>query len=199
MSIRVYEDVGAAKLNNSQKVGRVESVGPITVVMGNLSALANCVVSFRKEKTGAPVYSDKDTAVPVEATGYTGNAVTLNFTGQSLNNTPVIPRSVVITPATSGPVLHDGGDGFMYMPDNVTKAGTINYFTGELVLNYPTGQAPDGVLNAAYAHQNEALVHGGQKNYGIASGLPDEAVAIYAACDHKDGARVKVESAATWV
>lgn len=199
MSIRIYEDIGAAKLNNSQKIGRVESVGPITVVVANLSTLANCVVSFLKEKAGTPVYSDKDTNVPVEASGYTGNGATLVFNGQSLNNVPIIPRSLVLTPVTSGPVLKDlYGDGFVYMPNGTTKAGTINYFTGSLTLNYPAGSPPDGVVNAAYRYQNSALVRGGQKNFGIVSGLPDEALAIYAACDHKDGARVKVESAATW-
>ena len=205
MSIRVSEDVGAAKLNNSLKCGRVESVGPIAVVVMNQSDVANAVVSFAHERTGVAVYSDKDTAVVAENTGYTGNAVLLNFTGQSLNTPPIVPRSVVVTPATAGLVAYDGGDGFMYVDVVVgpvttkTLAGKINYFTGALVLNYPVGHAPNGQLNADYHFQDEALIHGGQRNFGIATGLPDDALVIYAAADHKLGARIKVESAASWM
>jgi len=198
MSIRVFEDVGAAKKNSSLKIGRVESVGPVAVVAANLSAASNVVVSFARERTGTPIYSDKDTVATAEDTGYTGNLALIDFTGEALNNKPIVPRSVVVTPATAGIVLHDGGDGYMYTPLGV-QAGTIDYFTGAIDLHYPVGSAPNGKLNATYYYQDEALVAGGQRNYGIVAGLIDEPLAIYVACDNKAGARVKVESAATWI
>jgi len=208
MSIRIFEDVGAGKLNQAQKVGRVESVGPITVVVMCLSAVANVIMSFVREKSGLAVLSDRDTAVSAEDTGYLGNGTDLVFSGQVLNHLPILPRTIVLTPATSGPVLRDvQGDGYLYLPDGVTKSGQVNYFTGALELQYPsgtgpgfpTGYAPDGIISADYAYQDALLVHGGQRNYSIVSNGADDAVVIYATADDKEGARVKVESAATWM
>lgn len=199
MSIRVFEDVGAAKLNQSLKCGRVESIGPMVISVINQSDVANLVLTFMKERTSTAVYSDKDTNVSSEDTAYDGNDSTRDFTGQALNHLPILPRSVTIDDATNHKILRDTyGDGTLYLVATGQAAGTINYFTGALDLHYPAGQAPNGQINASYHYQDAALVHGGQKNFVIASGLPDDALTVYAACDNKAGARVKVESAASW-
>lgn len=198
MSIRVSEDVGAAELNSAQLIGRVESKGPAVITVKNQSDTSNVVVSFQRETAGTLVNSDKETDVASEASGYTGDGSTLTFTGQALNNVPIIPGSVTLTPATSGPVLTDDyGDGILYTAAGV-EAGSINYFTGALELSYPTGSAPDGAISAAYTYQDAVLVHGGQRNFEISSFDPDDALEVYAAADNAAGALVKVDAAATW-
>lgn len=202
MSIRVSEDVGAGKLNIALKVGRIESVGPIAAVVANLSTLGNVVVGFFKEKAGTLVKSDKDTTRTGEDTGYDGDTSDLTFSGQVLNNLPIVPGSVTVVPEAGGTSVNcsdTAKDGNLY-DSSGALCGRINYFTGALTLSYPAGKAPNtGNILANYVSQNSVLVKGGQKNFSIASGLPDDALVVYAAADHKDGARVKLEGAATWM
>lgn len=85
MSVRVFEDQGAAELNKAVQVGRVESIGPVTVIVSNLAnaddgVSPNLVVSFENEQTEAQIFADTDTAVADEDTGYDGDTSTLVFT-----------------------------------------------------------------------------------------------------------------------
>ena len=94
MSVRVFEDQGAAELNKAVKIGRVESVGPVTMSVNNLDDDANLVLSFENEQTGTQIFTDKDTAVAAEDSGYDGDTSEVAFTGQVLNSLPVVPKSV---------------------------------------------------------------------------------------------------------
>jgi hypothetical protein len=198
MSIRVFSGIGGAKLNELVQVGRVEAQGSIMAMVQNLSSAGNAVVAFFKEVTGTQVHPATDTPVASEDTGYDGDTSEDTFTGQSLNNVPIVPGTVVVTPATTGGILHDGGDGFMYNATGV-ESGTVNYFTGALNLHYATADIPNGQLNAAYKYQDDVLVHGGRKVFSFNNNSPDDALVIKAAADTKTGAEIKTESAATWM
>lgn len=204
MSVRIFEDQGAAELNKANQVGRVESIGPVTVVVNNLDDDANLVVSFDNEQTGDQILSDRDTAVADEDTSYDGDTSQLVFTGASLGNTPILPRSVLVKPepgVDSVNLIDRDGDGNLYtVDDDEDFAGTVNYFTGALELSFPTGKAPNtGDILADYAYQDELLVPRGRRNYQIGNSLPDEAVRVYAATDAAAGASVKTESVGTWL
>lgn len=204
MSVRIFEDQGAAELNKANQVGRVESIGPITVVVNNLSDAANLVVGFDNEQTEAQIFSDKDTAVADEDTGYDGDTSELEFTGEALDNTPIIPGSVTVKPATGGDsvnLIDRDKDGNLYtVDDDEDLAGTIDYFSGALELSFPTGKAPNtGDIDADYAYQDEVTVGRGRKNFQIGNSLPDENVRVYAATDDAAGAPVKVEAVGTWL
>lgn len=204
MSVRVFEGQGAAELNKAVQVGRVESVGPVTAVVQNLSDDANLVVSFDNEQTGAQLFSDQDTAVADEDTAYDGDDSTLVFTGEVLNNTPIVPKSVTVKPPASGSSVNAtdrDGDGRLYTADvDEDFCGTIDYFTGALELSYPAGKEPDtGDIDADYTHQGSAMVPKGQRNFLLSNSLPDEHVRVYAACDQLSGAPVKVDSLGTWL
>lgn len=204
MSVRVFEDQGAAELNKAGQVGRVESIGPVTMVVTNLDDQANLVVSFDNEQTGAAVYSDKDTEVADEDTAYDGDTSETDFTGESLDNTPVIPKSLVVKPTAGGSsvnLIDRDGDGKLYTDDeDQDLAGTVDYFTGALELSFPVGKEPNtGDIDADYYYQDEALVPKGRKNFQIGNSLPDENIRAFAAADEKTGAPVKVEAVGTWL
>lgn len=209
MSVRVFEGQGAAELNKAVQVGRVESIGPATIIVSNLpnaddNVNPNLVVSFENEQTEAQIFADTDTAVADEDTGYDGDTSTLVFTGQSLNNTPIIPKSVTVKPTAGGDsvnLIDRDGDGNLYTVDNDEDlAGTIDYFTGALELSFPAGKAPNTTdIDADYSYQDEALVAGGRKNYQIANSLPDESIKVFAATDQATGAKVRTEMVGTWL
>ena len=201
MSIRIFEDQGAAELNKIGQIGRVESLGPITMSMLSLDDVANVVVSFDNEVTKAQVFSDKDTKQTAEATAYTGNGVLTTFSGQALNVLPAIPKSLTLTPATSGPVLFDrDGDGKLYTQDvDEDFAGTVDYFLGTLELEYPAGKEPTGAITADYWSQDEAMVPRGRRNFGISTVTVDQATRAFAAADEATGAPMKLEAVATWI
>lgn len=204
MSVRIFEDQGAAELNKAVKVGRVESVGPITVVAQNLSELHNVVLSFENETTASQVFSDKDTAVADEDTVYDGDTSDLVFTGEDLDNTPIIPGSVTVKPTAgvdSVNLVDRDGDGRLYTVDvDEDFAGTIDYFTGALELSFPAGKAPNtGDIDADYSYQDEATTPRGRRNFQILNSLPEEALVVKAACDDAAGAGVKVEAVGTWL
>lgn len=202
MSVRVFEDQGGAELNKAIQVGRVESSGPAVFQVRNLDDDANVVVSFENESTGLQVYSDKDTAVSDEDTAYNGDTATLAFSGQSLNNTPIVPGSVTVKPATGGTTVNltdTDGDGNLYtVDDDAEFAGTINYFTGALRLAFPTGKAPNtGDIDCDYYYQDAVIVPLGKRVFTISNSLPDEAIKVYAACSNSGGAAVRTESVGT--
>jgi len=104
-----------------------------------------------------------DTLVATEATGYTGNGVLFAFTGQTLNNLPVLPFSVEVSYTSNDAtavVLYDKfGDGVLY-DTNATVAseaarGTINYITGAIAFTVPNLAAwipAAGAIPARYAY-----------------------------------------------
>jgi len=171
MTVRVFEDRGAAKLNEAVVVGRIQSVGGVQVVVTNQDDVGKLVMQFENQRTGEAILTDKDTARTAENTGYTGNDSDLAFSGQVLNNLPVVPKSLVITPATSGPVVYDrDGDGILYTQDaDEDVAGAIDYFTGAVTLEYPEGKAPNGQLDADYVSQGTTIAPRGKRTFGIAN------------------------------
>ena len=201
MSLRIFEDQGAAELNKIGQIGRVESLGPITMSVLNRDDDANTVISFDNEVTKAQVFSDKDTKQTAEATAYVGNGATTTFTGQALNVLPAIPKSLSLTPATSGPVLFDrDGDSKLYTQDvDEDFSGTVDYFTGALELEYPVGKEPDGAITADYWSQDESLVPRGRRSYGITTVKQDEAIRAFAAADEKTGAPMKLEAVGIFI
>jgi len=201
MSSRIYEDQGAAEQNKAGQVGRVETLGPATVSVLSQDDDANLVISFDNEVTKKQLFSNRDTKRTAEATGYTGNGATTTFTGQALNELPAIPKSLTLTPATSGPDLFDrDGDGNLYTSDvDEDFAGTVDYFTGAMELEYPAGKEPDGAITADYWDQDEAMVPRGRRNFDITTASPEQAFRVFAAADEKTGSPVKTESAATWI
>ena len=112
-----------------------------------------------------------------EDTGYVGDDVTLVFTGKSLDNTPIVPTSVVVTqlsPLTPAAILVDDGVGGLFQPGfPAVPTGTIDYATGALDLNYPVGKAPDtGEITALYRIPFVPLRH----TLHDAKGKPGEAL-----------------------
>lgn len=199
MTARIFEDQGAGALNQATVVGRVQSTGPLTVLAQNLSEEGNAVLSFSNQRTGLSVLSDKDTAVSAEDTGYDGDTTETSFTGQTLNNLPVVPGSVVVVPTAGGDSvnLYDrDGDGQLYtVDDDEDFAGTVNYFTGALVLNFPVGKEPNtGDIDCNYAAQDAALVPGGIQSYGIANVPHEDTIVVKAASSTKGGVKVKLDS-----
>ena len=201
MTVRVFEDQGAAELNKSAVIGRVTSTGPITLVVESQAASGvSCVVSASNQATGASVRLSTDTLNPAEATAYTGNGSTTDFSGENLNVLPVVPGTVRLTPATSGPDLLDDGEGNLFT-DDVDKdaAGTMNYFDGALVLAYPTGKEPDGAIAADYDSQDELLVAGGRRNYRVDNVAQEETIVFKGAANSSDGAFLRTSGVATGI
>lgn len=148
---------GVALQNEANEIMRIsEASGPITLVVRNLES-HTVVVSATKKSDGALKALSEETAVAAENTGYTGNTVTLAFTGQVLNHLPIVPGSVSIEPTVGGNTVDAqdlNGDGKLYTDDvDQDYCGTINYFTGALVLFYPAGKAPNtGAISADYQY-----------------------------------------------
>lgn len=165
---------------------RVQGYAPIGVVLQNQDAV-ECVLGAYKISSagvaGRATLADVDTQRTAEATGYTGNSVTLSFSGQDLNNLPIVPKSVTVYAAVSALTLEDGGDGILYTVDaDRNAAGTINYFTGALVLTYPTGKAPNGALSANYKSSDATLKASARKAYSFSSLAPGEVLVLGLAC-----------------
>jgi len=101
---------------------------------------------------------DLDTLVTAEETGYTGDGATKAFTGQSLNNVPVVPFTVEVSYLDNEDdtiTLYDKyGDGDLYQQGatytSEAAVGTINYLTGAVVLALATGSVPKN-LEKIYA------------------------------------------------
>lgn len=169
---------------------RAVGLSPVHVIVTSQSNV-DCVVSaYRINSAGVAGRAESSvtsTAVAAEATGYTGNGATLAFTGQALNNTPIVPKSVRLTPATSGVDLIDGGDGKFYTDDtDADEAGTIDYFTGDIILAYPAGKAPDGAIAGDYSYEDAVLTSGGRKTYSFNSLSPQETIVVGGACNTVD-------------
>lgn len=200
MSAR-YEGFGAALKNAATEdiLAITEVTGPVTIVVKNKSETAanGLVVSVIKKSDSENVKLAEDTAVAAENTGYTGNASTLDFTGQVLNNLPVVPGTVVVEPTTGGNTVNAkdrDGDGILYTDDvDEDACGTINYFTGALALHYPLGKDPNtGAISADYNY-GKLVVAGGVKSMQIPSLAPTDEV-LYVRAASLNGAKVSVEA-----
>jgi hypothetical protein len=197
MATQVYEGQAAAEKNKAVEAVRLEGGGAVNFIVSNQGS-ANVVTQVTKG--GTRVDTDKDTAVAVEDTLYNGDGATLAFSGEELDHLPVIPGSVTLSDAGSvGPDLVDrDGDGIFYTDDvDEDAAGTIDYFTGALILAYPTGKAPGtgaDAINAAYSYQDAQQVPGGRRTFEIAASLPDEAVVCSVACDSQVGCLCRVDA-----
>lgn len=200
---KVFESNGAAKQNQAMRVGLIPSAGPVTVILeSETTSTAVAVASFVNQRTSAQVYSDQDTARSAEDTGYDGDGTEKSFSGQALNNLPIVPGSVVIKTATGStmPNLTDtNADGKLYSPD-AKLCGTVDYFTGALVLDiHSSVTAPGSVqINADYRSQATTLKPGGKLNYKIANVMQDDTVEVKAATDKAGGCFIKCNGIATW-
>jgi hypothetical protein len=181
----------------------MESIGPVSIVAHNQGS-NTIALAVSKLVDGSIVATDKDTAVADEDTAYDGDTSTLEFTGEALDNTPILPGSVTIKPTSGGDSVNAtdrDGDGILYTDDDDEDAcGTIDYFTGDLALDYPTGKAPNtGDIDADYTYQDEATVAGGKRTFNITSVVQGDHLVVKAACSAKGGSFVKVDGIASWV
>jgi hypothetical protein len=192
---------GAALKNAAAEILRVtDAKGPITIVANQVdSAGDEIVLSVSKKSDGSLVALDEDTAVTDEDTGYDGDTTTLDFSGEDLNNVPIVPGSVTITPTAGGNTVDAtdrDGDGKLYTDDtDEDECGSIDYFTGALVLAYPSGKAPNTTNITADYTYSEKTVKLGQKNYHVGNLVPGsdyESLIIKAA--GKENSKVRIEA-----
>ena len=184
----VFQGQGVA-LNNG--VGEIvkagESLGPVTFAVHNDGDVDVCV-QITKQSDSSVVAADTDTAVTDEDTGYDGDASTLVFSGEALNNVPIVPGTVTVKPTAGGNTVNAtdrDGDGNLYTDDNDEDfCGTVDYFSGALELSYPTGKDPNTTnILADYTYQDAVVVPGGAKSYYVGSNPPAETLILKAAAD----------------
>lgn len=178
--------------NNAAEMMRVAGLGPVVVVAQNQEGV-DCIVNAYKISpagvAGRAETSTTATAVADEATGWSGDAHTLAFTAQSLNNVPIVPKSVILHNDNAGELLcFDGGDGHFYTSDaDEDECGTIDYFTGLMELHFPIGKAPAvGAIDGAYLYEDDALHHYGRKVFTFQNLNPAEILVIGGACAATD-------------
>lgn len=183
----LFKGFGAALDNQANEIMQVgDALGPVTLVVVNTGAYP-VAIQASKLSDDALVATDDETAVADEDTGYDGDTSTVAFTGQALNNYPITPGSVTITPITGGDTVNavdSDGDGLLYTDDeDGDLCGSIDYFDGSLVLNYPAGKAPNtGNITADYTYQSGTVAaNGGVKTFRVGSNPPAETIVIKAA------------------
>ena len=196
-NLTVAHKVAAFPENAPADVWKARGIGPVMVVVNNESDADLGLGAYRINRSGVAGRADASvtsTAVADEDTGYDGDTSTTDFTGQALNNTPIIPRSVTIKPTAGGDTVNliDGGDGKFYTDDNdADEAGTIDYFTGDIVLAFPAGKAPNtGDIDADYSHEDTTVAARGRKTYIFNSLHPEEQLVIVG---HADAASAKAQ------
>jgi hypothetical protein len=184
-----FNGQGAALENVANEILRVQDAqGPLTIIVKHIDEDGDQVaLSVSRQSDSAIVALDEDTAVSNEDTAYDGDTSTLAFSGESLNNTPIVPGTVVIEPTAGGnsvDATDRDGDGLLYTDDvDEDLCGTIDYFTGALVLDYPTGKAPNTTNITADYTYSLATEKLGQKNFYISNLSPvnNESLIIKAA------------------
>lgn len=202
MSVQVYQDQGAAKLNEAVEVGRLKSIGPVELVMSSLSSEGEAIV-FAEDGDGAHISNDDETAVADEDTLYDGDTATLVFTGEVLNNLPVIPGTLTVQPTAGGDSVDAtdrDGDGNLYTSDvDEDFCGTVDYFTGALELSYPTGKAPNTTnILADYTYGSSTIKPLGKKNFTIPNVGRDTEVVVKSASNLSTGTSIRMEGVSTW-
>jgi hypothetical protein len=93
---------------------------------------------------------------------------------------------VLVRPAAGGGTVNakdTNGDGVLWTVQTIpVVCGTIDYFTGALVLNFPVGHAPAaGVIRADYSSQDETTKALGKRSVQIGNLPPSETLIVYAA------------------
>lgn len=195
-----YDGRAVALHNQAAEVMRISEVsGPVALVVKNESESNTAVVSVEDASDGTLVACDEDTAVSGEDTAYDGDTSTLDFTGEDLNNTPIIPKSVTIKPTAGGNSVNAtdrDGDGKLYTADvDEDECGTIDYFTGALVLHYPAGKAPNTTnITADYSYQDAATAILGVKNLRIANNPPSKNLVVKGAASGACGAVLSIDA-----
>lgn len=182
----VYDGLGAALSQKASEILSLDGIsGPVALVAKN-EGTVDAVLSVVRKSDSTRVNLSEDTAVSGEDTAYDGDASTLAFSGQSLNNTPIVPGSVTVKPTAGGNSVNltdKDADGKLYTDDNdLDLAGSINYFTGALVLNFPSGKDPASTnITADYTHQTKALKPEGIRTFKLGNVLPNDTYSVKAA------------------
>jgi hypothetical protein len=200
----VHDGFGAAPQNavptlETLRVGETGG-GPTTIAITNEGT--NPVVPRVKRESDSVLQAlDEETAVASEDTGYDGDASTLVFTGQALNNVPIVPGSVVVVPTAGGNTVNlkdTNGDGILYTDDDdADVAGSIDYSDGTLELNFPAGKDPAATnILSNYQYSASTIANGAKKHYHLAAfsvGNPEDALLV--SCAGLGGAsKVKIEA-----
>jgi hypothetical protein len=97
-----------------------------------------------------------------------------------LPNSPIVPGTLVIAAAGGGVANAQDiyGDGNLYLIDDLTLCGTIDYEDGYLNLTYPTGHAP-AAGNLTYSFQGGTwLTAYGNRVIEVSTPLRDDLVRI---------------------
>lgn len=195
-----HQGYGAALKNAAAVILNIgEAKGPITLAVHHVDEDGDEVVlSVSRKSDGRLVALAEDTAVSDEDTGYDGNASTLDFTGQSLDNLPIVPGSVTVKPTAGGNTVNlidRDGDGQLYTDDaDQDWAGTIDYFTGALVLHFPTGKDPNTtniLADYTYGVATQVL---GQQNFQIPYLNPVDFETLIVKAAGKENSRVRIEA-----
>lgn len=169
-----HDGYGAALENAATEIMRISETpgGPVTLSIHNQGS-GTLVPSVVRKSDSANIALAEETAVADEDTVYNGDTSTLAFSGESLNNTPIVPGTVNVKPTAGGNSVNAtdrDGDGKLYTTDNdEDECGSINYFTGALILSYPAGKAPNtGDIDADYSY-GELCNALGKKTYRISN------------------------------
>lgn len=201
----VQQGYGAALENEAVTIMKIsEASGPITLAVHHVDEDGDeIVLSASRQSDGSLVALNEDTAVSAEDTGYDGDASELNFTGQALNNVPIVPGSVTVKPTAGGNSVNatdKDGDGKLYTDDDDEDyCGTINYFTGALVLFYPVGKDPAATNITADYTYSEKTVKLGMKNYHVSYLTPQDNEVLIVKVAGKANSRVRIEAFQTAV
>lgn len=185
----VHDGFGAAPENAVPTLETVrigETLGGPTTISVRNEGTSDVVLQATRESDGALLELEEETKVTAEDTGYDGDTSTLVFTGQTLDNTPVVPGSVTVKPTAGGDSVNctdRDGDGNLYTSDNDEDlCGTINYNTGALTLNYPTGKAPNTTnITCDYTYSAQVEPNGAKKHFHLSSfaaGQPEDAIIL---------------------
>lgn len=181
----MQEIMGAALVNVANLIGTIDGFsGPIAIIVENPGNVAVEVTFAKTDNLANPLATDLDTTTTAENTGYTGNASTLNFTGQALNNLPIKPKTVEVKPTAGGNTVNCkdlNGDGILYTSDSdLDVCGTVNYHTGALVLSYPLGKDPNnGDISCDYKY-SVALAAKSVRLFKLTSVAKGDRINVYA-------------------
>lgn len=130
---------------------------------------------------GSTLEVDGASTIPASVSGFTedsvagtgtGSAATTEFSGQTLNNLPVVPFSVRVHGPGSAQVHYDKfGDGRLFIentadPDAEVASGTINYATGAIDFTY-TVVPPAGEILCDYISSQKVGI-AGQSGHALA-------------------------------
>jgi len=181
----IHDGLGAALENQASEILRVgEALGPVTLTVDNRGD-NDVILSVEKLSDGSHVALDDETAVTGEDTAYDGDTSETDFSGEDLNNTPVVPGTVTVKPTTGGSSVNatdKDGDGKLYTDDvDLDECGTIDYATGALVLSYPTGKEPNTTnITADYSYSGGATKPLGKSTKRLSNNPPEETFVVKA-------------------